>query len=194
MRTILFLTSFMLSSPNLYAQNTDRLFDQLKSSSAKFEIVGAVCEQAARIDFEREFPPPRFSVETGISYGDSGRTIGELDVIVFDEAKRAVQVAEVKCWKNSAGGLRKAKEQGSRFVRAVGMKGITFRHEGDREHLASEFAAVSKVLTVGPLGVSQVGYDKELQYSLDELMQVRQRLLECRASGECAVGKKSTQL
>jgi hypothetical protein len=161
------------------ADGVSDLVEQLKNTDEKYEIIGTVCEQAARLDLQREYPSPRFSIETGISYGTNGRTVGELDVIVFDSTKSAVAVAEVKCWKSFSGGLKKARDQRSRFLNNIkGGQALKMWDKNHPSHSSSEFANLKTFYTYSQKGGADAGFDRELPLTLDELMEARRMLLK----------------
>ena len=164
-------------------------FKRLKDVQRSFEDTGAICEELARLRFEDLYPNSNYKVVVGISYGDLKSTIGELDVVVIDEAnKKAVQVAEVKCWKSFAGGLEKAKEQRQRFLNALKSKHTLYYQCDATEESYEEsiFSNVSTFLTVGPKGSKQAGYDFELEYDFKQLRHLGMELLRCQDRGECA--------
>lgn len=182
-----FLIQLFLTESFSFAGPIDDLVNALKDSGEKFEIVGTICEQAARLDLEREYLAPRFTVETGISYGNQNRTIGELDVIVFDSSRNALVVAEVKCWKDLGGAIRKARDQRQRFQNTIAQSDPRVRLQ-DRQHLyhrLSDFMNVSSFLSISQSGGRTFGFDREISLSLDELMEARQRLMQCQRSGAC---------
>lgn len=185
-----FLSAFVLFSLALVtvarADSAGDIFEQLKNSGEKYEIVGTICEQVARLDLQREYPAPRYVVETGISYGNASRTIGELDVIVFDSSEKAVLVGEVKCWKSLSGGLKKAGAQRARFRDAL-RGGGQFRlwDKTHPNHPLESFKDLKTFVTIAQNGAKAAGYDRELAYSLDDLMAARALLLTCQNSGKC---------
>lgn len=168
-----------------HADGVSDLVERLKGTDDKYEIVGTICEQAARIELEREFQPPRYAIETGISYGNESRTIGELDVVVFDSDRRVAMVAEVKCWKDLGRALQKARSQRRRFrdTLASGAK-VKFWHEKD-QHRYSEFTGIQYFDSISQKGGKGAGFDRELSLSLAELMEARRRLLNCSDSKSC---------
>ncbi|MFN8845351.1 MAG: hypothetical protein ACK5W9_00730, partial [Bdellovibrionales bacterium] len=109
---------FFLSLQSLAGLGED--FRDLRHTGADFEVVGTVCEEVTRLRFQEEFPAPRYAVTTGVEYGDGSRTIGELDVVVYEAQTNQVhRVAEVKCWKDNAGAIAKAHDQRNRFIRTL---------------------------------------------------------------------------
>jgi hypothetical protein len=182
----LFLALLTLVPFSARAASKEALFESLKDSGEKYSIIGTVCEQAAKLDFQREYPAPSFQIETGISYGNGDRTIGELDVIVFDADQRAVLVAEVKCWKSFSGALKKAADQRKRFRSNLSSgTELQFSDKARHAHRTADFRDLTKFVTVAQSGGAASGFDRELAYSLEDLMDVRARLVACQAQGSC---------
>ena len=167
----------------------DEDFKELKDRPASYENTGSICEEVGRLQVERELNSPNFEVVTGIEYGDNSRTIGELDIVVFDKKSGdVVHVAEVKCWKDMRGGLKKAREQRSRFLKAIHSgKKLYFRSTLDQHSYSSEvFENVNDFTTMGQKGTKKSGYDAELEYDLSQLHKMRGEMLDCQSRGECA--------
>lgn len=187
MKAFLFLTTVFVSSTLLASWEED--FELLKNRPRSYQDSGAICEEIARLKFERQFNNSNFQVEVGIAYNDTQRTIGELDIVVFDRSKNAVvHVAEVKCWKDMSGGLHKAQEQRARFLKNLhSQKEIHFQSTStDQEYAAEQFQDVSVFTTIGQKGTLQAGYDDELEYDLRELHKMTVDMLRCQDRGECA--------
>lgn len=167
------------------------LVEQLRDSGEKYEVIGTICEQAAKLDMAREYPAPRYHVETGISYGSKERTVGELDVVVFDSDNSAVFIGEVKCWKSFSGALRKAREQRKRFQSAIasGSK-LSFWHSEDSGHQQSAFEGRSTFQAISQKGGQGSGFERELSFSLEELMDAREQLMACQKSGKCRSARR----
>lgn len=186
-----FISTFILFSSVFvnvaFADSARDIFESLKNSGEKYEIIGTICEQVARLDLQREYPAPRYVVETGISYGNASRTVGELDVIVFDSNDKAVLVGEVKCWKSLSGGLKKAGAQRARFRDAL-RGGSQFRlwDKTHPDHPLESFKDLKSFVTIAQNGAKVAGYDRELAYSLEDLMAARSLLITCQNSGKCA--------
>ena len=176
----------LLLVPTLgFADSVSELVQKLKDTEEAYNITGTICEQAAKIELERDFQPPRFKIETGISYGmGSGGTMGELDVVVF-EADKVTMVAEVKCWKDFGDALQKAKSQRKRFQQALGSgRELHFWHD-KMKYDPAQFNGLRVFESISQKGGKANGFNRELSFSLDELMDARQRLLNCQAGGRC---------
>ena len=163
-------------------------FNALKNSGKNYEVIGTICEEVARLQMARHYQQPAYTVVTGIAYGDRNRTIGELDVVVFENrTAMVVKVAEVKCWKDMRGGLAKAHDQRNRFIRTKNSKQwLFYRSTSDNtQYDQRQFQAVNDFVAVAQRGATQVGYEGELQYTLEELMGLRHMMIQCQARGEC---------
>lgn len=166
-------------------------FLALKDSGKNYEVVGTICEEVARLQLARTYQAPQYTVITGIAYGDSHRTIGELDVVVFENRTgEAVKVAEVKCWRNMAGGLKKAHNQRDRFIRTINVPQQLFFRSTSSNHYfdQDQFDSIREFVAIAQRGATNYGYEDELEYSLDELMNLRSMMIQCQARGECATG------
>jgi Holliday junction resolvase-like predicted endonuclease len=159
----------------------------LKDSGAYLGITGTICEEVARLDVADEYKEPEYSVVTGIAYGNSRKVIGELDVIVFENRTGdVVKIAEVKCWKDLEGGLQKAMDQRQRFLKNVQKGGLYFQSTHDkRQYSQKHFRKVKDFETIGQQGAKDYGYTRELEHSLEDLMALRKRIMDCQATAEC---------
>ena len=167
----------------------DDEFAAVKDSGRDFAIVGTVCEEVARHQLQADYPAKDFTVETGIAYGDNSRTIGELDVIVFkNSTHEAVEITEVKCWSNQGGAIKKARDQRQRFLTAIrDRKDLEFHSTSTHaQYSAQLFRGVTVFKTLAQKGSKAYGFDRELEYTLEEMMSLRARVMQCQASGACA--------
>ena len=166
-------------------------FNQLKYSGQNFEPDGTICEEIARLRFQEKYPQPEYSVITGVEYSDgkTGVTIGELDLVVLNNQNHeAVAIGEVKCWKSPKGGFKKAKEQRQRFqTNMASKKSLSFAwlDHASVKLSKTQFDEVEQFFFVGPLGSKEFGFDYELDYSLEELSDLRRELLSCQTYGDC---------
>ncbi len=166
-------------------------FRDLKNSGSNYEIIGTVCEEVTRLRFQEQFPAPKYGIVRGIEYGDGNRTIGELDVVVFDNStNRVYQIAEVKCWNNNNSAIQKARSQIQRFNktlqsgRAIKFKALYSNNQFRRDN----FLQNPQIVTIAPVGSKAAGFDREFEYSLTELMKLRDMMIKCQAAGQCASG------
>jgi hypothetical protein len=184
----LFVVTVVLGLPFASFATIEDEFQQLKTSGRNYEVVGTVCEEVARLQTARQYPAEKYTVVTGIAYGDNTRTIGELDVIVFENATGdAVKVSEVKCWKDLGAGLKKARDQRQRFLKSVRGGGrLVFQSTGDhRAYSHDQFRKLTNFTSMAQKGATGHGYEEELEYSLEDLMGLRARMIQCQNTGEC---------
>jgi hypothetical protein len=185
---ILLLFTILTCSKMTFAGLADD-YEKIKDLGRDLEPTGAICEEVARLRFAEKYPEPQFSVVTGIEYSDRDGTVGELDVVVFNNNTHAAQViAEVKCWTNAKSGLMKAKEQRQRFLANVrSSKALKFKWLDDPKlpMTKTQFNKVSDFYFVAQAGTQADGFDYELPYSLRELMQLRKEILVCQSTGPC---------
>ncbi|RYZ69296.1 MAG: hypothetical protein EOP05_15055 [Proteobacteria bacterium] len=181
------LFTFAASVSHAAAFSLEEDYDTLKDSGQNFVVIGTICEEVARLEMAQEFQEPQYHVVTGIAYGNSKKTIGELDVIVFEnKSQDVVKIAEVKCWKDQAGGLTKALDQRKRFLKNIQKGGIDMRSTHDnRQYSAKQFRKCKDFETIGQQGSKDYGYDRELAHSLEDLMGLRTRIMNCQSTGEC---------
>ncbi len=181
--------SALLFSLNLFAANWAEDFAALKNIPRSYEDSGAICEEIARLDIQKQFPAPQYVVEVGIAYGDGSRTVGELDIIIFDlNLQRVVRIGEVKCWKSLSGGLEKARDQRSRFLSAIRSNRTVYFKSTSTGQMYDQawFKGINDFITIGQAGAVHSGYDMELGYTLNELQQHRSDMLNCQHQGQCA--------
>ncbi|AGH95994.1 hypothetical protein [Pseudobdellovibrio exovorus] len=181
-------TLVLFFSLNLFAGLSED-YHALKNSGKNFQAIGTICELVAQLRFQEQYPEPEYRVVTGIAYNDTVRTIGELDLIVFDQQEnKALLVGEVKCWKDPKGGLAKARDQRQRFLNHLrSNKPIRFKYlENPSEPFdKAQFIDVTEFISIAQKGTARVGFDYEFDYTLDELMQLRADIMSCQKSGEC---------
>lgn len=164
-------------------------FDRIKNLGRNLEPTGAICEEVAQLRFSEKYPEPEYRVVTGVEYSDRDGTLGELDVVVFNNQNNTAEVvAEVKCWSNPKSGLKKAKEQRQRFIINVqSPKALKFKWLNDPKLplVKTQFNKVRQFYFVAQSGSLDNGFDYELPYTLSELMQLRKDILDCQARNEC---------
>jgi hypothetical protein len=171
-------------SLNTFAAPLPELLEDLRDSGVNYEIVGTVCEQVARLELQKQYPPQNFEIINGIEYGDNDGVIGELDVVVFEKAtKKAVLVGEVKCWRDLRSALSKAKEQRRRFVLNLSRK--IELHDYESSFDKSQFDHIQKYVAIAPKGSDAYGFEMAMENSMEELMKLRQMLMECQDRGQC---------
>ena len=166
-------------------------FDALKNGGRNYEATGSICEEVARLRFAEKYPMPDHSVVVGIQYADkTGNTIGELDLVVFDNKTQiATLIAEVKCYTSPKSGMKKAKDQRKRFLTHVhSPKALQFRwlQDKNRKLTKTQFNKTNNFLFIGQKNTMDDGYQYELPYTLAELMKMRADIMDCQAKGVCA--------
>jgi hypothetical protein len=169
-------------------------FEVLKRTDVDYTVEGVACEQIAKLRLEREFPPSRYEVVTGIAYGDTRNTIGELDAVVFDRAtSAAIIVAEVKCRNDLSDARKKATEQQRRFAAAMASPGarqlfFVWTANAGRTFRPEQFMRRPRLEAIAQQGARAAGFDRELNHTLEETRLLRQELLECHRNNRCAWG------
>lgn len=165
-------------------------FALLKNIPRNYTDAGSICEEIARLDFEREYPAPQYKVEVGIEYDAGGNTIGELDLVVFDlNLNKVISVGEVKCWRDVRGGLKKAREQRARFQNTLSKHRGKVRLKStttDEKFPEDQFQNIQSFFAAAQKGSQKQGFDFELEYTLSELHQFRKEMLKCQADKICA--------
>jgi hypothetical protein len=185
-----FVISSLFLSLAASAAPLNELFEKLRDSAMDYETVGTICEQVAKIELYKTYSPEDFEVITGIEYGDRTRTIGELDVVVFQKStKEAVLVGEVKCWKDASAAREKAMDQRNRFIRSL-KKNIDM-HDADQAYNKKQFNHVLKYVAIGPKGYKDAGFEIEMENTLRELMDLRRMMLDCQQQGQCAAANRA---
>lgn len=187
MKLILSAFLSLFFSINAIAADILPMFEALKNRPVDYEPMGQICEQVAREQLLENYPKSQYHITIGIEYSVSRMTIGELDVVVIDsKTQDVILVAEVKCWRNMDGGLKKAKEQRARFIRTLQKQGSSVRyyaHEGG--NFRSEQFKKTKFIAIAQNGSEEHGFDVGLDFTLRELMELRDMLLRCQASKQC---------
>jgi len=180
--------AILFVSASVFANDIQPVFEALRDQPVDYEPVGQICEQVARLQLYNEYPSNRYTINVGVEYSVQHRTIGELDIVISENKTReVVLVGEVKCWKDLGGALDKAKDQRSRFIRTLQKQGpsIVFESHEGAPFVARHFRS-PKYVAIAQLGSVNKGFDINLDYTLHELMELRELLLRCQAQGECA--------
>jgi hypothetical protein len=178
--------SFNVLAKNIEnSKRIDEYFELLSYEKTDFEPVGTVCERVAAREVEALYPSSNYEIKNGIQYDEHKTTIGELDVVVFDKSTGKVEaVAEVKCWRSFQGALKKAKEQRMRFLTYLN-KNIVITDKDEKRYSKDVFKNIQKYFSISQDGGVNQGFDFELSLDFKELMELRKRLLDCRAEGRC---------
>jgi hypothetical protein len=171
-----------------YAIPVESYVDQLKNIPISYEASGTICEQVARLEVMKQYPDNQFETVTGIAYGDSQRTIGELDVIVFNRTTNMVVIiAEVKCWKDLAAAHTKALAQRTRFLNSMRSSKAFKLFSPTQAYSKQQFMAPDlQFITISQAGGLDYGFTYALEHSLNELMSLRTLMLRCQSDNLCA--------
>lgn len=185
-RLACFLTILLISVAT-YAADIQPAFEALRGIPVDYSPTGQVCEQVARLQLSEKYLPGQYDIAVGVEYIVAGRTVGELDIVIVDKASQnVVLVGEVKCWRSMGGGLSKAQKQRARFVRTLQTQPdqIVYKAKEGANFVSEQFRG-TKYVAIAQQGSVRAGFDLELNYSLQELMQLRGKLLDCQAQGQC---------
>lgn len=188
MKSVLLFVALLVFSGSAFA-TWSQDFAELKDIPRSYEDSGSICEEVARLEMQRSFPAPQYKVEVGIAYGDGTRTIGELDVVIFDNnLNKVYKIAEVKCWKDLRAGLQKAMDQRARFLKYNRSgKPLYFRSTSTKvAYDKAQFDHVDEFFSIAQKGGTKYGFDVELEYDLKQMHTYRTEMLRCQSKGECA--------
>lgn len=180
----LFIFSISISAQ---AVDSDYYFNIFKDSGLDFEKDGRICEEIALLELRDEFGP-NYEVLSGIGYNLGKLTVGELDAVVKHQSTgKVVLVAEVKCWKNPKGGLKKAHSQRARFENSLSQRPrqLTFENISKNVLSVDNFKDTFNYRSIAQKGSAEFGFDQELELTLRELTQLRSKLLKCQSFGPC---------
>ncbi|WP_415062626.1 hypothetical protein [Bdellovibrio sp.] len=187
MRTLIFSVLLFIGSNAHALGDLKSIFDALKDKPVNYEPTGQICEQVARLKYAEVYDPSQFDLNVGVEYKVSGTTIGELDLVITNKSNHQVAlVGEVKCWRNVQGALNKAHKQRARFISTLQSQGnrIVFLAKEGAPFKAAQFVN-PKYVAISTLGTVSSGFDTEIEYSLDEMLQLRESLMRCQAEGKC---------
>lgn len=190
LRVLLGLGFFLLPFQGI-AGDPDYLYEQLKYMDRDFRQIGTVCEEAARIQLSEQYPISDFSIIVGLVYHNNQRIIGELDIVVISKDNyRAVLIGEVKCRKKLRSAQNLAISQLERFESYISSgKEIDFFVAGNNyEELEIGpwvFQSPYEHITISQDGGENYGFDIALPYSLNDVNDVHEWLLDCHDRGEC---------
>lgn len=189
------LFAMAVGSASAFAMSpaAEAMFCQLKNDPdavsrivGRPDQVGTVCEEVTRLELFKEFPASRFIIRNGVEYWTNDQPKhpqyprGELDVVVFDgNTEQAVFVAEVKCPLPEEMGwlLDKAHKQTVKYHHAVDGQMITEMSytamSGDGTVDPQAFYQTRPTMvTVGPLGARQYGFQRELPFTRAEMFEM----------------------
>lgn len=179
------LTSVVFAKLPQNNPRIDEYYEELSYQKVDFDPVGTVCERVAVKEVETLYPKENFDIVNGISYDENKTTVGELDVVVLDKSTNMVEaVAEVKCWRSFKGALKKARDQRMRFLTHLNQNIVIYDKDG-KKYSKKQFSQIKKYFSISQAGGVNQGFDFELSLDFKELMQLRSRLLDCKAEGRC---------
>lgn len=184
-KSIFFLS--LISVPVFASGDIQVVFEALKNSAVDYGPSGQVCEQVARLQFAEKYTPDRYEITGGLEYKVQNRTIGELDLVIFEkQTHNVVLVGEVKCWKRLGQALEKAHDQRSRFLKTLNRQGseIVFASKEGQTFEAAQFDSPEYV-SIAQEGSESYGFDVDLNYSLHDLMKLREMLISCQTHHQC---------
>ncbi len=182
---------FALLAPSLaHADVVADYYKILKKIPAKYTIEGTVCEQIAKLEAEKTYSEPEYTVLVGIVYKVDGRTVGELDLVVMENrTNEAIIVGEVKCRHNLNGALAKANDQLSRFEHFVGRRNCSYEmYLADNKHKSfktTQFDENPTFITIAQKGAAEAGFTQDLPLTLNQATTLRHQLVRCQMSGLC---------
>ncbi len=186
MSRLLILIAGLFLSVSASAISLEQAYEALKFSQANVAPEGAICEQVAILEFQLEYPADKYEIVNDIEYTDGRSTYGEIDVVVFDKAtKKAVMIAEVKCWKSLKNARKKAFEQRMRFGRALASKGSLSLKNREYSFQRDQFDSVQSFIMIAQKGAVAAGFERELEMDLKELAELRRRVETCQTYKNC---------
>jgi hypothetical protein len=192
-RALLAFTFATTAVPGVGRASVDDDFESLKDSGVDYTVTGTVCEEVARLRLQQTYPAPVYDVLTGIEYRIGGRTVGELDVVVFDGNDEVIMVSEVKCRNRFGAAASKAREQLERFQDSLAsgqpMK-LTLKSDPARPFERAQFLGCTDYLKISQRGGVGAGFDLDIGLTLDEAMALRQRLMSCQRDGDCTAPRR----
>jgi hypothetical protein len=189
----LFVSALLCSTAFAGEPTVESDYQKLSQIPAKYEVFGTICEYLAALRLEDQYPKSKYSIEVGIEYRAGGRTVGEIDVVVFRKSdKEAVAVGQVKCRKNMGSARSHANEQNERFRSTMSGSGqhsgaVTFRSTSkpDLVVTAEQMDEIADYFTAAQAPGAQNGWTMDVGHDLDTVSDMRDRLLACQGSGEC---------
>ncbi len=149
----------------------DRYFEAIRNLPLDYGKVGSVLEAIALVLLQEQYAEPDFAVYTGIQYESrSGRTLGELDIVIWDrKTRRALAVYECKLTRNFQRAGKKSREQLDRFINALARDEIGgMRSEVGKRFDPSQFEHVLVYGFIGPHGALDAGWELQIDISREE--------------------------
>lgn len=96
-------------------------YEQIHDLSFRWGDVGSILEAIVYVEFQKRYPEPDYEIIPGTTYHDeSGRTLGEIDILVYDRRNdRVLAVYEVKLTGSPGNAGKQANRQLARLKRAI---------------------------------------------------------------------------
>lgn len=139
-----------------------------------YRQVGSVLEGLALAKFQAEhYPEPNYRILSGVQYFErGGRTIGELDLVVWSEREqRVIEVYEVKLSGNLDRAGAQAENQIKRFQHTLRQRKIdrmTTKVGAKRDLTARDFNGQVVYGLIGGSGAAQAGWAHEIDLTRAE--------------------------
>lgn len=181
------LALFVFSASPVMAADLQSVFEALKNKAVDYETSGQICEEVARLEFAKKYDPSLYLITGGVEYKIQKQVVGELDLVIVDrQSQEVVLIGEVKCWKAPKDAITKAHEQRARFLSTLKKNSsqIVFDSDEGLAFQANQFQH-PQFISIAQAGTSVQGFDYELSYTLQELMQIRNLMLRCQSQGLC---------
>jgi|GEM_PF-6741687 len=149
-------------------QLLDDYFLEIRDLPFNYGNVGSVLEAIAYIELTRIYPPPRYQVLANTEYRDAnGRTVGELDILVYDlSAGHVDSVYEVKLTASPSRAGKHARQQLLRFQKYI-KDDLIYDFMGSYPQArleAADFKESTKYLLIG--GSETLDYDWAIQLDI----------------------------
>lgn len=148
-----------------------------------YRKVGSVLEALAFRHLERLYPPPRYSVYRSVEYlNAAGRTVGEIDLLLYDhEAHAVIEIFECKISGQPERALRQAQDQLARFRNSLQAREVSRFNSRTRTPSRgwslADFPQPPKEGFIGGQGTRRFGYTIELDLTREEADILQARLL-----------------
>jgi Holliday junction resolvase-like predicted endonuclease len=175
-------------STSAFSSSVYEDFEKLKTLSQDYTVFGTICEEVARLRLEEKYGKEDYTFKIGIVYHGRGKTLGELDVIIFNkDDNEAIAIVEVKCWKNLHKAAQKANSQLRRFKTNVASGSIDSM-ESTSDNTAydpNQFDESPAYMKMSQIGGIKAGFDMNIGLDLEEVKHLRTKLMLCQDRGYC---------
>ena len=189
LRRIMLTVGLCLTFPAFADLDYEETYQRLKTVPEDYRNFGTICERVGWLELYEVYDSEDYEIIVGIEYSNGHRILGELDLVVLQRWDgEAVLVSEVKCSNSPGSAVRKAREQLARFnsVIASGQKVYIYHKANrDRHFLPTQFDEQPLSYSMGQKGSTHHGFDLEISFSLEQVRDIRDRLIFCQHRGEC---------